>query len=109
MRCCSHLSEISKVTPRTPNGCEECLKIGDSWVHLRLCVTCGHAGCCDDSKNTHARKHFHATTHPFMQSFESGRGLGLVLRFFSSRNRLGLTTRRKARSGRARTRGTAPL
>jgi hypothetical protein len=52
MSCCSHLFEIGDdVTPKTPNGCEECLKMGDRWVHLRLCVTCGHVGCCDDSKN----------------------------------------------------------
>ena len=59
MNCCSHLFEIGNVTPRTPNGCEECLKMGDRWLHLRLCVTCGHVGCCDESKNKHAADHFH--------------------------------------------------
>ena len=54
MSCCSHLPENSNVTPKTPNGCEECLKLGDRWIHLRLCATCGHVGCCDDSKNKHA-------------------------------------------------------
>jgi hypothetical protein len=70
MNCCSHLTEISNVTPKTPNGCEECLKLGDRWVHLRLCATCGHVGCCDESKNKHAVKHFQSTSHPFMKSFE---------------------------------------
>jgi hypothetical protein len=70
MSCCSHLFEISNVTPKTPNGCEECLKIGDRWVHLRLCMTCGHVGCCDDSRNKHAAKHFHSTNHPIVKSFE---------------------------------------
>src|SRR5215213_7115596 len=76
MRCCSHLFEISNVTPKTPNGCEECLKIGDGWVHLRLCQTCGHVGCCDDSKNKHATKHFHSTNHPIIKSFEPGEDWG---------------------------------
>ncbi len=76
MGSCSHLSEISNVTPKTPNGCEECLKMGDRWVHLRLCVTCGHVGCCDDSKNKHATKHFHSTNHPIIKSFEPGEDWG---------------------------------
>ena len=53
-------------------GCEECLKLGSSWVHLRLCLTCGHVGCCDSSPNRHATKHFTHTTHPVMASFEPG-------------------------------------
>jgi uncharacterized UBP type Zn finger protein len=59
---------------RAPNadGCEECLKIGDPWVHLRLCLGCGHVGCCDQSKNKHATKHFHATGHPLIRSDEPG-------------------------------------
>ncbi len=57
---CSHLSHIRNVPAHT-KGCEECLKMGDSWVHLRLCRECGHVGCCDSSKNKHATKHFHAT------------------------------------------------
>ncbi len=68
---CSHLRIQKDASPRT-NGCEECLKIGDSWVHLRLCETCGHVGCCDSSKNKHATKHFHATNHPVIKSFEPG-------------------------------------
>jgi uncharacterized UBP type Zn finger protein len=69
MEPCSHLNSIRDVLPRS-RGCEECLAIGDSWVHLRLCMTCGHVGCCDSSKNKHARKHFHATHHPIMRSIE---------------------------------------
>ena len=68
---CSHLDQIRDVKPGTP-GCEECLELGDTWVHLRLCLSCGHVGCCDNSKNTHATKHFHATDHPLIQSFERG-------------------------------------
>jgi uncharacterized UBP type Zn finger protein len=68
---CSHLDEIKDVTP-SANGCEECLKMGDRWVHLRECLICGHVGCCDSSKNKHATKHFHATKHPIVQSIEPG-------------------------------------
>jgi uncharacterized UBP type Zn finger protein len=69
---CTHLDQIRDVTPRTPDGCKECLQTGDTWVHLRLCRTCGHVGCCDSSRNKHATKHFHATQHPIAQSFERG-------------------------------------
>lgn len=69
---CTHLDQIKNVKPRTPNGCEECLNSGDSWVHLRLCMTCGHVGCCDQSKNKHATKHFHRTGHPIIKSFQPG-------------------------------------
>jgi uncharacterized UBP type Zn finger protein len=68
---CSHMKEIRKVQP-SGNGCKECLETGDSWVHLRLCLTCGHVGCCDSSKNKHATKHFHRTKHPIVQSVEPG-------------------------------------
>jgi uncharacterized UBP type Zn finger protein len=50
--------------------CEDCIKTGDDWVHLRMCLTCGHVGCCNDSKNQHATKHYHATKHPIAQSTE---------------------------------------
>jgi uncharacterized UBP type Zn finger protein len=76
MKLCTHLDQIRPVTPRTPQGCEECLKTGDSWVHLRLCLECGHVGCCDSSKNKHATKHFHHTQHPIIRSFESGETWG---------------------------------
>jgi CPA1 family monovalent cation:H+ antiporter len=56
--------------PRTPNGCEECLRDGTRWVHLRLCLTCGHVGCCDSSVGRHADHHFRDTSHPVMRSFE---------------------------------------
>lgn len=70
-RFCSHLDMIHQVTPRT-DGCEECLAMGDTWVHLRVCRTCGHVGCCDESKNRHARMHYHDTGHPIIQSLEPG-------------------------------------
>ncbi len=79
MAQCTHMSEIRNVKPRTPQGCEECLKMGDTWVHLRLCLICGHVGCCDSSKNKHATKHFHSTKHPIMQILRARRRLGLVL------------------------------
>jgi uncharacterized UBP type Zn finger protein len=75
MKRCSHLSEIKRVVPHT-TGCEECMKTGDAWVHLRLCMECGHVGCCDSSKNRHATKHFHATKHPIMRSVEPGETWG---------------------------------
>jgi len=68
---CTHLDQIREVTPNS-QGCEECLKTGEAWVHLRLCLSCGHVGCCDQSKNQHATKHFHATEHPLIQSDEEG-------------------------------------
>ncbi|MCC7352618.1 MAG: UBP-type zinc finger domain-containing protein [Anaerolineae bacterium] len=68
---CSHLDQVHDVTP-SAQGCEECLKIGDEWVHLRLCLTCGHVGCCDDSKNKHATRHFRTTGHPIIASLEPG-------------------------------------
>ena len=72
---CEHLREIDEVTPSS-NGCEDCLRIGDTWVHLRLCETCGHVGCCDNSKNKHATRHFHDTRHPVIKSFEPGEDWG---------------------------------
>ncbi len=71
-KICKHTDQIRDAKPRTPEGCEECLKTGDTWVHLRLCLTCGHVGCCDNSKNKHATKHFHATQHPIIKSFQPG-------------------------------------
>jgi hypothetical protein len=68
---CSHLDQVRTDKGNT-GGCEECLKMGDRWVHLRLCRACGHVGCCDSSKNRHATKHFHATGHPIMSSLERG-------------------------------------
>ena len=72
---CPHLNQIGAVTPGS-EGCAECLAKGDTWVHLRLCLTCGQVGCCDSSKNKHATKHFQATGHPIMKSFEPGENWG---------------------------------
>ncbi|MFN2601840.1 MAG: ubiquitin carboxyl-terminal hydrolase 14 [Gemmatimonadaceae bacterium] len=72
MKKCSHLNLIQDVDPRTPEGCEECLELGMEWVHLRLCMTCGHVGCCDNSIGKHATKHFHASNHPLIRSFQPG-------------------------------------
>jgi len=68
---CEHIKHAKRMKPHS-KGCEECLKIGDGWIHLRLCLECGHVGCCDSSKNKHATKHFHASKHPVVQSLEPG-------------------------------------
>jgi hypothetical protein len=73
---CKHLDEVHDVTPRTPQGCEECLAAGTPWVHLRICMTCGHVGCCDSSIGKHATKHFHTTDHPIVDSYEPGEDWG---------------------------------
>ena len=68
---CAHLGQIKKVYPSAA-GCEECLQSGDAWVHLRICLVCGHMGCCDDSKNKHATAHFHESNHSLIKSMERG-------------------------------------
>ena len=68
---CTHLDQI-KIKHTKTHVCEECVKTGDSWVHLRLCLICGHVGCCDSSKNKHATKHFHREKHPLIRSIEPG-------------------------------------
>jgi uncharacterized UBP type Zn finger protein len=70
-KTCTHLDLIEEVRASS-SGCEACLQRGDTWVHLRLCLTCGNVGCCDDSPNRHASKHAHAANHPLIQSFEPG-------------------------------------
>ncbi|MFG2888001.1 UBP-type zinc finger domain-containing protein [Streptomyces sp. NPDC048248] len=67
-----HLSLVRPVVPRTPEGCEDCLRIGSPWVHLRLCLTCGHVGCCDSSPLKHARAHAGTSSHPIVASMEPG-------------------------------------
>ena len=72
MATCQHLDQIEPVSP-SADGCEDCLAAGSRhWVHLRLCQSCGHTGCCDSSPGRHATKHFGATTHPLVRSFEPG-------------------------------------
>ncbi len=66
---CTHGAFLKAVTP-SADGCEDCLKIGSGWVHLRLCRACGHVGCCDDSPNQHATKHFKATGHPLIETYD---------------------------------------
>ncbi|MBA2619375.1 MAG: UBP-type zinc finger domain-containing protein [Rubrobacter sp.] len=70
-QACTHLDQIRDVEP-SAIGCDDCLRIGDTWVHLRECLSCGHVGCCDSSKNKHATKHFRATAHPIVKSFQPG-------------------------------------
>jgi len=69
---CTHLDQIEVAPPETFDGCEECLKTGDRWVHLRACLTCGKVGCCDSSPNRHASKHARESGHPIISSLEPG-------------------------------------
>ncbi len=69
---CSHLAELTPVEPDSPDSCRTCVEMGDTWVNLRLCLTCGHVGCCDNSKNKHASKHAAETGHPIIQSYQPG-------------------------------------
>ncbi len=75
MQQCEHVKLIQTYTPNT-KGCEECMKTGDRWVHLRICLICGHVGCCDSSKNKHASKHCKEAGHPMMKSLEPGEEWG---------------------------------
>jgi hypothetical protein len=69
---CTHLTSIADVVPSGP-GCEDCVRIGGRWVHLRLCMHCGHVGCCDNSPNRHATAHWHEHhDHPIIRSYEPG-------------------------------------
>jgi CPA1 family monovalent cation:H+ antiporter len=69
---CAHLGSIGDVEPSTPHACEDCLREGTKWVHLRECLICGHMGCCDNSPMRHATAHWHSTEHPIMRSMEPG-------------------------------------
>jgi uncharacterized UBP type Zn finger protein len=68
---CTHLDRV-RVVDTDVHVCEDCVKIGDTWIHLRMCLTCGHVGCCDSSKNKHARKHFYIAGDPLVRSIEPG-------------------------------------
>ena len=70
MATCTHTTDHIKPVKRLSKGCADCEKLGDKWVHLRTCLECGYVGCCDSSKNRHARAHFAATGHPIIQSAE---------------------------------------
>jgi uncharacterized UBP type Zn finger protein len=69
---CSHLELIDPKAEPSADGCEDCLRMGGQWVHLRMCLVCGHAGCCDQSPNRHATAHVNATGHPLIRSMEPG-------------------------------------
>ena len=69
---CEHAASIKDPPPNTPGECEDCVRIGDTWVHLRECEECGKVGCCDSSKNKHATRHYHASGHPVIKSLEPG-------------------------------------
>jgi uncharacterized UBP type Zn finger protein len=73
---CTHLSQVRDVPPGTPKGCAECLATGGRWVHLRLCLSCGHVGCCDSSPGRHATGHYRKVRHPLIRSFEPGEDWG---------------------------------
>jgi len=71
-----HLKPVPSASASYAKGCPECIAMGDTWVHLRECLICGHVGCCDSSKNKHATKHFHTSKHPVMRSVEPGEDWG---------------------------------
>lgn len=68
---CDH-EQIIEITEPTPHECETCIQQGDAWVHLRMCMTCGYVGCCDSSKNKHARKYYMRNNHPIIRSVDPG-------------------------------------
>lgn len=72
---CTHRDQIRDVTPGS-SGCAECLASGQRWVHLRLCLSCGHVGCCDSSPGRHATRHYRETGHPIIKSHEPGEDWG---------------------------------
>jgi uncharacterized UBP type Zn finger protein len=73
MAQCTHLDHVHVTQlPEAVDGCEDCLRDGTPWLHLRICLECGHVGCCDDSPNKHASAHAHATEHPIIRSLEPG-------------------------------------
>ena len=74
-KVCTHLGHVRDVLP-SALGCEECLKEGTAWVHLRICRTCGHVGCCDQTPGRHATKHYHATLHPIIEGYDPPEGWG---------------------------------
>ena len=69
---CSHLDDVDREATPSAEGCEDCLRTGGHWVHLRMCRSCGHVGCCDSSPSKHATAHFHTVGHPLVSSFEPG-------------------------------------
>ena len=70
---CTHLDRIEITElPENIAGCEDCLKTGSTWVHLRMCQTCGHIGCCDSSPNRHATAHARTEDHPIVRSAQPG-------------------------------------
>lgn len=70
---CTHLDQVRILEPpATIAGCEECLRTGSSWVHLRMCHSCGMIGCCDSSPNRHASRHARDASHPVLRSVEAG-------------------------------------
>jgi uncharacterized UBP type Zn finger protein len=86
---CSHVSAVRDVVRRS-EGCEQCLAIGDAWVHLRMCLTCGQVGCCDSSKNRHAHRHADTVGHPIARSVEPGEDWAWC---FIDETRVGVDTR----------------
>jgi hypothetical protein len=70
---CTHLDSVGiTALPEAVDGCEECLATGDPWCHLRMCLSCGHVGCCDSSPNRHATAHAESSGHPIIRSVQPG-------------------------------------
>ena len=73
MPTCTHLNQVEVTQlPDFVDGCEDCLREGGVWLHLRICLTCGHVGCCDDSPSRHASRHAREAAHPLIRSLEPG-------------------------------------
>jgi hypothetical protein len=73
MASCTHLDHVHITQlPEQVDGCEDCLATGGKWLHLRICLECGHVGCCDDSPNRHATEHAHSSEHPIIRSLQPG-------------------------------------
>ena len=94
---CTHIGEITiEELPASVDGCEDCLRDGGKWLHLRICLMCGHVGCCDDSPNRHATAHYDETGHPIIHSLEPGEAwswcyvddIGFVLRGLRGKTRI---------------------
>jgi hypothetical protein len=73
MADCSHVPADLSPPPPSAGGCDDCLAAGNrNWVHLRICQTCGHVGCCNSSPSRHATAHYQATVHPLIRSYQPG-------------------------------------
>jgi uncharacterized UBP type Zn finger protein len=90
-KTCTHMDALEPVEPKSPDSCLSCVEMGDTWVNLRLCLTCGHVGCCDNSKNQHASKHAAENWTPDHPVVPAGRKVAVLLPARSEATRRGPT------------------